>query len=126
MGYFDRALKHRRTYLELARKAGPLGAGSVEELDLLAKDVAERENVYASGAPQLPPLDRALLAKKKGLAGKARDVLLESHVSAFGPKGMQLELGLLLRTGRARNVWEWTTPEHKSDLGAPSDHLLQA
>src|SRR5262249_3924524 len=71
-------------------------------------------------------LDRALLAFHKGLAGKARDLLLESDVAAFGAQGMLLELELLLRTGRAKEVRDWLSPEHKAALGAASYHWLRA
>ena len=61
-------------------------------------------------ATEMRVADRAALAMQKGLAGKARDLLLESDLAAFGPQGMELELELLLRTGRARDVRDWTDP----------------
>jgi len=70
-------------------------------------------------------LDRALFAVRKGLAGKARDLLLESDLALFGDQGMALELELLLKTGRAKEVREWTLPEQRKALG-PTFHWLRA
>lgn len=88
--------------------------------------VAEGERAFAAEAPKLRVLDRAILAFQKGLGGKARDLLLESDLAAFGPQGMAMELELLLRTGRAREVVEWTGPEQEPALGPASYHWLRA
>src|SRR5262249_38043992 len=50
----------------------------------------------------------------------------ESDVAAFGRQGMGLELELLLRTGRARDVREWTGAEQKAALGSRGYHWLRA
>jgi hypothetical protein len=50
--------------------------------------------------------------------------LLQSDISAFGAAGMALELELLLRTGRVREVREWAAAEHEEALG-PAYHWLQ-
>jgi hypothetical protein len=136
MGYLDLALKHMRAYHRLFLKAGPAPGLSPEQfqaleeynekaLSRLAEAVEAGEKKYQAEAPRFRVLDRALLARRVGLAGKARDLLLESDIAAFGPRGMALELDLLLRTGRARDVREWTVPEHQAELG-PSYHLLRA
>ena len=65
------------------------------------------------------------MALELGLAGRARELLLESDVAAFGPRGMALELELLLRTGRASEVRDWTDPEQQEALGT-SYHWLRA
>src|SRR5262249_15246498 len=72
----------------------------------------------------VPLGQRALVAYRQKLAGKARDLLLDSHISAFGPQGMALELELLLKTGQPEKVWEWTSPEHRETLG-PSYYWLR-
>src|SRR5207245_6760226 len=81
---------------------------------------------YAAAARGIRVLDRALLALQKGLAGRARDMLLESDIAAFGARGMFLELELLLRTGRAQEVREWTDPGQADSLGAASYPWLRA
>jgi hypothetical protein len=69
--------------------------------------------------------DRAALAERMGLGGKAWETLRDSDISAFGPQGMVLELKLLLRTGRVKEIREWTEPGQKTFLGA-SYHWVRA
>ena len=137
MGCRDLMLEHLRRYVKLVHEAGPeRGVGAAEfhqeesqlqaELGRLAKDVDEQETSYTLAGSGLSVVDRANLAFNKGLVGKARDLLLESDVSAFGSKGMEMELKLLLRTGRARNVAEWTNDVPEARLGAPTYHWLRA
>jgi tetratricopeptide (TPR) repeat protein len=143
MGCLDLALKHLRAYQELRdretgkqgeREKGRKGEREAElgPLSLpvsvagLAEAVAEGEKAYAAEAGKLRVVDRAMLAFEKGLGGKARDLLLETNVANFGEQGMAMELELLLKTGRAKDVWEWTTPEQESALGASSYHWLRA
>jgi hypothetical protein len=137
MGYLDLALNHLRVYFRLAREAGPPAGVSAEpfreqeasfekELSRLAKEVEDRENKYVLASAGKPVQDRAALAMEQNLAGKARDMLLESHIAAFGDRGLKQELELLLGTGRPKEVWEWTGPEHKERLGASTYHLLRA
>jgi tetratricopeptide (TPR) repeat protein len=129
LGYLDLMLKHLRAYQDLMGTAGRAGAdGQAADPTerVLVKVVAEGESTYAAKASKLRVLDRAQLALDKGLGGKARDLLLESDLSAFGPQGMALELNLLLRTGRAKDVRDWTQPSQKSALGASNYHWLRA
>jgi hypothetical protein len=125
LGYLDLMLHHLRAGQRLGRQAG---GEEVEgrEVDRLAEAVAERERAYEAEAPRLRVFDRAMLAFQKGLGGKARDLLLESDVAAFGPQGMAMELELLLRTGRAQDVVEWTGPEQESALQPAPYHWLRA
>ncbi|MBO0699311.1 MAG: hypothetical protein J2P46_13020, partial [Zavarzinella sp.] len=126
-GYLDLALKHWRAGAAAARKAPPPpGMDPVQyrervaeverQVGRLADVVAERERQYLRDAADLRVLDRAARARDLGLVGRAMDVLLNSDISAFGAAGMHLELELLLRTGRVREVREWTDPEHQEAL----------
>jgi tetratricopeptide (TPR) repeat protein len=137
MGCLDLALEHLRIYVKLFHEAGPeRGVGAAEfrqqesqlqaELSRLAKGVDDLETSYTLASQGLSVADRAFLAFDKGLAGKARDLLLESDVSAFGSRGMDLELRLLLLTGRAKNVAEWTNPAQEAALGAFTYRWLRA
>jgi tetratricopeptide (TPR) repeat protein len=137
MGYFDLALRHRRAHLELFRKAGSQSneesASHLQmrdqldkELTMLADTVDKLERWHAENAAGLRVLDRARMAAHKGLTDKARQLLVESDVSAFGPQGTVLELKLLLRTGRAKDVREWTDPELAASLGAGNFRWLRA
>src|SRR5260370_69250 len=61
--------------------------------------------------------DGAVVGGDEGLAGKARGILVGSDISAFGAAGMALELELLVRTGRAEEVRDWTAPEQEEAIG---------
>ncbi|HEY8505199.1 MAG TPA: hypothetical protein VIL46_11500, partial [Gemmataceae bacterium] len=136
MGIHDLALKHLQTYAELTREAVPPPGMDPElfrshrdvflrNLGRLAEEVADAQSAYAAESGGLRVLDRALLAVEKGLAGKALDLLLGSDVAAFGARGMELELELLLRTGRPEDVWRWTEPEQQAALGPQTYHWLR-
>jgi len=136
MGYLDLALNHLRTYVRLLHNATLERGESAEarrqreavyqdELSRLAREVEDRENTVAAAASGGTVLDRANLAAQKGLAGRALDILLQSDVSAFGDKGMELELRLLLTTGRSRDARDWTAPEDRARLGPSAYHWLR-
>ncbi len=137
MGYLDLSLIHLQAYLKLAGETGPPPGVSAkdfreqearyqEDLNRLAKEAEKRENSFATAAAGARVLDRANLAVRHGLGGKALDILLASDIAAFGPQGMELELELLLRTGRAKDVRDWTSSEHEAALGSPSYHWMRA
>jgi hypothetical protein len=136
LGCFDLELGHMRTWFRLLHDAGPPPQGdeaahreaeSQQEqlLDRLAAMVDSREKSYAAAAAGMPVRDQAFLAKERGLAGKALDLLRASDRAEFGRPGMDLELELLLLTGRAEDVWKWTEPEQKNELGFERYHLLR-
>jgi tetratricopeptide (TPR) repeat protein len=137
MDYLDLALEHLSAYRQLVRKAGPPAglsaeqfreqeAPSDEELARLAKEVEKRENKFAVATSGWKVMDQAERALRDGLAGKARDLLLESDIAAFGIRGMALELELLLKTGRPKTVLEWMAPEQEEELGPQRYHWLRA
>jgi hypothetical protein len=128
LGYLDLAAKHLRLYLDRTREAGPPRGVTTEqfrqqlsrveeELARVVQAERQQEQVYAEQSSGSRILDRARLALSLGLAGKARDMLLASDVSAFGPEGMALELELLTMTGRVRDVRQWMAPEQELSLG---------
>jgi tetratricopeptide (TPR) repeat protein len=137
MGYYDLMLKHLRAYMELARRAGPppgmdperfseQAAVFEDQMNHLAHEVELRESKHEVTASGLPVVERAYNAAGQGLQGKALDMLLESDISAFGPRGAALELELLLGTGRPENVLEWLGPELISQVGgATSYHWIR-
>jgi hypothetical protein len=136
MGYLDLAVFHLAKYVLLARKAGPPPGASAEqfraeialydgELARMAGDAQAQEDKYRTASPGRRVLERATIATNLGLAGLARDMLLESDVAAFGPNGMALELELLLKTGRVKDVLGWTEPGQKAALGSGMYHWLR-
>src|SRR5262249_19559813 len=50
-------------------------------------------------------------------------ILLKSDIAAFGAKGLELELNLLLNTGQLDNAKDWLEPKHLEFLG-PTAYLL--
>jgi tetratricopeptide (TPR) repeat protein len=139
MGYFDLALEHLTTHARLFKEKGPPRGSSVEQfrqqlssqeaaLAQLSKTVDAREADFVKEAQpsRFRIGDRALMAWQRGLAGKARDLLLDTDVSAFGTQGMALELELKLQTGQARDLPDWLNEEHEAALGGFSYHWLRA
>ena len=135
MGFADLALKHQRAYVSAVRKAVRGTAAESGEsravisemaaqTDRLAGLVEEREREFAREAAELRVYDRAVVAREKGLVGKARDILLKSDISAFAHQGMALELELLIRTGGVKEVRDWTSQEQQEALG-PLYHWLR-
>jgi tetratricopeptide (TPR) repeat protein len=135
--YLDLALHHQRAYVRAFQEAGPPRGVSPDQfreqeaaaraaLAELADAVGERERALARESSGLRVIDRAAMAREKGLVGKALDILLNSDIAAFGAAGMAMELDLLLRTGRVREVIEWTeSGEHQGALG-PTFHWMRA
>jgi hypothetical protein len=135
MGYLDLMLNHMRAYRKLMDKADPPRgvtaeqfrqqlAAYAEEVSQLTTEVEKRQNKFEVATAGGKVLDRAFQALSDGLAGKARDLLLQSDVAAFGARGTAMELDLLLKTGQPKRVMEWTGPEHESALGT-SYHWLR-
>ncbi len=123
INYLDLAAVHLRAYKDiLANQGGPKqgdrrAEAILAELDRLTEAVNTRSREFAESAGKLSVGDRAAQAAQQGLAGEARDLLLKSDFSAFGVRGMERELDLLLRTGRPEDVLEWMTPELRGSLG---------
>jgi hypothetical protein len=115
MRCLDLTVEHLHTYLKLIEETGDSGgvgaeqlAAYLKELDHLARELDRREHKFVVETTGRKVGDRAARAWQDGLAAKARDLLLESNIAAFGSEGMKLELELLLRTGRAREVRDWS------------------
>ncbi len=137
MSYLDLTLKHRRIWFELVRHkdsdaaAIPKAIRDQEaqyekEIAQLSKHLDQQLKSFSAEAGKMRLLDRAKSAERAGLAEKARDLLLESDVAAFGSEGMKLELDLLLKTGRTQDVCDWLSPDHEAMLGAPTYLRLRA
>src|SRR5205807_8928 len=98
-----------------------------EDMRRLAQEVEEQENAHELDSSRARGvLDRAALAYRRGLAGKASKLLMASDISAFGVQGLRLEVDLLLRTGRSKDVESWVSAEHEGALGASDYHWVRA
>lgn len=123
LNYLDLAAVHLRAYRDISvhwggpRKGDPRADALLKELDRLTEAVDFQMREFVKESAHASVGDRAAMAARRGLAGEARDLLLKSDVSAFGAPGMELELNLLLRTGRPNDVMEWMTPELRGSLG---------
>jgi len=128
VGFLDLALTHLRNYRQAARRASTdVGREAVSDAELadLATQVERQRGELASETVHARIADRARAAQQRGLAEEARTILLESDLSAFGVEGAELELDLLLRTGRADEVQAWTTAPLRESMGATAYHWLR-
>jgi tetratricopeptide (TPR) repeat protein len=138
LGFKDLALKHVREYVRCVRQQLSMGQSpeqreAVERLmalperilQKLPQDLEDLTNRFEINASNLKVADRAALAARMGLTGKALEILLGSDVSAFGAQGTDLELKLLLLTGNAEKVDTWMdeVPEIRETLSASGTEL---
>lgn len=122
----DLSAAHLRAYRDLAVPKGDPRRESLDaELTRLDQTVERQTKEFDESSARTSVADRALTAAQRGLVGKARDLLLKSDISAFGLQGMELELDLLLRTGRPNDVLDWTTPELEQSLGSFKYHWFR-
>jgi hypothetical protein len=129
VGYLDLALVELRAYRATAGRAGADDSREAvpdAELDALARVVDRQQSEFAAESSRTRVADRARSAAQRGLAGEARKILLTSDVSAFSSEGAELELELLLRTGRAEDVRDWSGAGGlKEALGTDTYHWLR-
>jgi tetratricopeptide (TPR) repeat protein len=135
MDYQDLTLKHLRK--TLAIQAGAALAGETRQqreerlsnfgraVAALEKNVEKQMEDFELKYGHLRVLDRVKAAGRMGLAGKALDILLDSHVATFGSEGLEIELKLLLNTGQAGKARDWLMPEHEQQLGTSQYYLIQ-
>jgi tetratricopeptide (TPR) repeat protein len=128
----DLAVLHLRSYQEIParwggpRRGDPQAEALESELNHWTRLLDEETHKFAKESEKALVTDRALMAVRHGLGGHARDLLLKSDIAAFGAVGMELELNLLLATGRPDEVLGWTTPEVRGSLGDFLYHSLRA
>lgn len=132
IGCLDLAADHLKAYVAIPPrwggppKTGPEADEMAKDLKQLTKFVDDRLASLEKNSAKSSVSDRALVATQMELGGVARSILLKSDVSAFGQTGVELEVDLLLRTGRPREVLEWTTPEVRGSLGDQKYHWTRA
>ena len=127
IGCLDLAVARLRSYRDATSRAGQKPAAAFdEELDRLTEALDRETRQLTAEVDRVPVADRAAMAARRGLAGKALALLLESDVAAFGAHGTKLEIELLLKTGQVHDVSLWMTPELEGSLGSLSFHWLRA
>ena len=136
LGYKDLAYQHSLEVLKHER-LGPVSGEPREKyrqrlaqlkefVQIQEQELRELEEKYLFNSSNLKVLDRAFVAGRMGLAGKALEILLKSDIAAFGPEGMDVELKMLLGTGQVEKVRAWMTAAHELDLGPSSFHWTKA
>ena len=134
--YKDLTLQHLKELHKL-RARSPAPGESKEQfqdrmgllkktIQFLEKEVQTLSDRLAVNSGNLRIVDRANLAGQYGLSGKALAILLNSDIAAFGVKGLEMELKLLLNTGRLEEIKNWLTPKHRDLLGDTTYLLITA
>jgi hypothetical protein len=140
-GQMDRALDHLRARLRIAERematGGPDVRSAGERRSILQHDVEaleglvrHSETIYAANTEGktalLDVVERARLAARHGLTRKSLEMLLQSYPAIFGKTGTQMQLELMLKSGRAYEVRAWLEPKHEELLDYSLFHSLQA
>jgi tetratricopeptide (TPR) repeat protein len=134
-GQLDRTLDHLRARLRIAEQQA--SAAGKDRQAALRADVKSMEalvqrsqTVYEGNiAGKTDPskvMERASLAARHGLSGKALEMLLQSHPAIFGKAGAQMQLELMQEAGRSYDVRSWLDPRYEALLGYSPYHLLEA
>ncbi len=123
IGYYDLSLEHLAA---LRNSPGEKPSDSDKEYERLRDQVKTLRTQFDKESTGLRIADRANLAARMNLNGLALETLLQSDISAFGIAGLKQQLELLARTGRARQVIEWSSPEQRDVVGVRSYHWLRA
>jgi tetratricopeptide (TPR) repeat protein len=136
LGYLDLQLEHLEKARDLARAAGPRPGESPEQFEGrlraleehaegLGKFVRARQNQYDTRAINLEVWPRAEAARQTGLAKKALEVLTRANYTDFGIQGADLQLQLLLATGRLREARNGLKAEYEGKLPRRTFRWLQ-
>ncbi len=132
----DLSLHHLREEVRILQGRGSTGASREQHAQMLAdlqEQVHLREqrqqkdrNSYEIGTSKARNvIERAGTALDRGLTETALNLLLNSDVAAFGPEGVEMELGLLLICGRIDQARVWLLPEHEFVLGPETYRLYR-
>lgn len=127
--YFEPRVNHLREYLRLSRELGSLPAGApnrsredLKTLDTYVKEaereLKNRQDEYLLNSANKPLLQRVRLAREKGLAETALDLLLradprelQERQAAGDGSGTTLVVMLLLGMGRVDEARDALTPD---------------
>jgi len=132
-GYLDLALAEMRQHEQIIALRGvPPGVEPLEylrqvdansrQLNSLEEEVNKRRDQWQKDSEGARVYDRVRNAMVLGLAKDALETLLSSDVAAFGVPGLQVEIQLLLFTGAADRVAQWTVPELLNTVEARQHH----
>src|SRR5262249_52289634 len=131
-GYRDLALEHFKEEYKIHRLAGPRGTESPEDfakrmkqmeqaVNAFDKEVKGRFDQFAISSSNRKLIDQVEKAREYGLPGKALQLLLDAAPSEIKLQEAQMELELLLTTGRLFLFQKAFTPEIREQLGEAGD-----
>jgi hypothetical protein len=135
--FLDLALEHQDAVVRAEKRRGPRSGESAskfkDRLETIIQDGAalqrqlnDRRRQWTKTSAQLSVGERAQQAYRYGLPLQALDLLLNNDVAAFGAQGLELEIELLLLTGRLHDARVWLAPDHEQLLGSNTYRLLNA
>ena len=136
-GFVDLAAGCAKERLRVQREQGQTEAALkplADELDRLEKEIERRQTTFELRAAGKPDVGRAEIALALHLGGKALEVLEKTDWTKLDDKdpnkllGVELELSLMLRTGRAEEVGKALADQAslKNELGVDPDCGLPA
>jgi hypothetical protein len=134
--FLDLALEHQDALAQAEKARGPRPGESnsdfkarLENMKSAGSDlqrlVEDRRGQWSKTSAQLSVGERAQQAYQYGLPRQALDLLLNNDVAAFGAQGLELEIELLLLTGRLHDAGVWLTPDHEQLLGSNTYRWLK-
>ncbi len=138
---WDRVLDHLQARLRLADRATQRGgdgaASAAGQRSALRADVAQMEELvekarktYQANSAEISDPSkaflRAKLAERHRLTRQALELLLASYPAIFGAAGVEKQLDLMLKAGRAYEVRAWLSPEDERSIGFSSFHWIEA
>ena len=138
---WDRVLDCLQARLRIVDNAvlrgGDGAASAAQRRSALRADVAQMEELVekaqktykANSADISDPskaFHRATLAARHRLTRQALDLLLASYPAIFGAAGVEMQLNLMLKAGRAYEVRAWLSPEDERSIGFSSFHWIEA
>lgn len=129
IGYLDLSLQHREAARAARARLDPNAkpdAASEKSYERVKDEVTQRRAAYEKESEGLRVVDQARAADQLNLPGLALELLLKSDISEFGITGLKLQLELMVRTGRAAAVIEWTAPEQRDAVGFRNYHWWRA
>jgi len=134
--FLDLALQHQDAVAQAEKARGPRPGESQADFKArleniksaggdLQRVVEQRRDEWRKTSAQLSVGERAQQAYRFGLPRQALELLLNNDVAAFGAQGLELEIELLLLTGRLHDARVWLTPDHEPLLGSNTYRWLK-
>ena len=130
--YLDLALEHQRFNAERAALFGPENGEPVDafrnrieslkkELEQFEANLTKRRNAFELAAQNRSTFEKATLAVRHGLGGRALEIMMESDLTKLTAQEMKFVLDLLISQGRAEDLQQYLREEFRRELGVGYD-----